>query len=130
MLATTIRQGELLLLAGLDPKTADMKYVHRVDGTILIPQQPLIDSKIQLPLLSNEEPAWSLDALVEVMCFKEQIDVVFFRSPSVGWICSWRLFDDSVRKDLNRVAESKIEAAFLVLYYLLSHGYIKGAENG
>ena len=64
MICTTIEQSKQLLELGIDPKTADMYYPNRID----IDNYPLsLEWKNGLPLLTQEVPAWSLSALLELI---------------------------------------------------------------
>ena len=120
MIATTIRQGELLLQAGLDPMTADM--FHRNNGDL----KAMWECLVAVP--SN--PAWSLDALTEVMCFNEKVSVSFYRAVNFSWVCRWTLLGETERLDLHRMGHDRIEAAFEVVFELLRNGLIKRVENG
>ena len=73
---TDILQSRKLLELGLDSKTADMSWVNDLEGDHIIakPYKELHDELEQLrtnlgELESNESPAWSLAALLELMPF-------------------------------------------------------------
>ena len=63
-ICTSIKQSLKLIELGIDVNTADMYYPNRVGGH----NYPLpIECKMGLPLLSQELPAWSLAALLNVL---------------------------------------------------------------
>lgn len=63
-ICTSIEQSLKIIELGIDINTADMFYSNRVGGN----NYPLpIESKMNLPLLSQEIPAWSLSALLKLI---------------------------------------------------------------
>ena len=70
-ICTSIEQSLKLIELVIDVNTADMYYPNRVGGH----NYPLpIEYKINLPLLSQEIPAWSLSALIGLMPDKISIN--------------------------------------------------------
>ena len=61
-ICTTPEQSRRLLNAGLSPKTADLKRTH----LYLKGESHIVISENSLPLLSQEEPGWSLHRLIEI----------------------------------------------------------------
>lgn len=63
-ICTSIEQSLKIIELGFDINTADMYYPNRVGSN----NYPLpIECKMNLPLLSQEIPAWSLSALLKLI---------------------------------------------------------------
>ncbi len=117
MIATTIPQSKHLLELNLPVETADMKYVHWANGKIvLVPRKAYLETDIELPILSNEEPAWSLDALLEVMSDYEP-----------------NLYKEGKRWTIHVLTEfsshythgyKRLDAAYEMVVWLLENGYM------
>lgn len=135
-IATTIEQSKYLLELGLDPKTADMFWKHSallgnhdINGRITVSYQ----DHLFVGKYDGEIPAWSLSALLEVMCYNSGIDVYFnnpcFNSPT--WCCHWIMREEGTITECSKTGASKIDAAFEVVRELIMNGYIKrGGDNG
>ena len=124
-IATTISQSKHLLEL-LDPKTADMCLCKTAQDTWFL------CAYIPVEYDAHTIPAWSLSALLEVMCYCHDVDVEFRKDKNLGWICKWTFydFDNKKRLDLSKCGETKIEAAFEIIVTLFVQGLIKkGGEE-
>jgi len=63
-IATTIEQSRYLLESGLDPKSADMVWVRYAAGGYRL---EVLHRELFERIMETDIPAWSLDALLEVM---------------------------------------------------------------
>lgn len=134
MIATTIEQSKHLLELGLDPKTADMSYSEEYFGKDNDGNDEWCWRLNACKFIDVEGiiPAWSLSALLEVMCYCHDVDVEFRKDKYLGWICKWTFydFDNKKRLDLSKCGETKIEAAFEIIVTLFVQGRIKkGGES-
>lgn len=142
MIATTISQSKHLLELGLDPKTADMCWVKDYTGQWVLITDTQINVRSRLEGMYEYSgfqwqehialvPAWSLSALLEVMCYCHDVDVEFRKDKNLGWICKWTFydFDNKKRLDLSKCGETKIEAAFEIMVTLFVQGLIKKGDN-
>jgi hypothetical protein len=122
MIATTIEQSKHLLSLGLDTKTADMALCNGVDGK-LYPVPRELQEQAGFPL-ANDDLAWSLSALLEVIRKVKAISYVLLdakimlRCKDMGFI--WE-------KDI--YADDLITAAYEMVYYLLEQGLIKKGDS-
>lgn len=72
-ICTSIEQSQKLMGLGIDVNTADMYYPY--SDRVCIGKYALpVEWKNGLPLLSQEIPAWSLSALIELMPERIKID--------------------------------------------------------
>ena len=126
-ISTTIEQSKELLRLGLPAESADMFWVQRHKGSDN-------DWRVEVEppgACFDFWPAWSLSALLEVMCYCHNVDVEFRKDKNLGWVCHWKFydFDNKKRLDLSKCGETKIDAAFEVLITLLKQGLIKKGDN-
>ena len=71
-IATTIEQGNRLIEAYVDPKTADMKHTRLVvetdsDGYVSLFTKSVFHVEIGEARFEGEKPAWSLSALWDII---------------------------------------------------------------
>lgn len=112
-ICTSIEQSKRLVELWIDVKTADMYYPNRVGiDNYALP----IEWKNGLSLLSQEIPAWSLTALMELMnrnCYN-----VSLNCHGAEWNIK---FDDSEKyKDFTK--DYAVDAAFEMVCWLLENG--------
>ena len=87
-ICTTIEQSKKLIELGINVNSADMWYHNRVN----IPDNyPLpIEWKHNNSLLSQEIPAWSLSALVDLMPIECKLEKTLFdQSDYFTYACEW-----------------------------------------
>ena len=124
-IATTIEQSKNLLELGLGIKSADMCLCKTAQDTWFL------CAYVPGEYDAHTVPAWSLSALLEVMCYCHDVDVEFRKDKNLGWICKWTFydFDNKKRLDLSKCGETKIEAAFEIIVTLFVQGLIKKGVN-
>lgn len=115
MTATTIEQSRGLLELGIDPNTADMTWV---EGDLFIGLDPAIEHNLFAFRKGILVPAWSLDALLDLLPF------------------TWNFSRNSKTNNYNIVwmgdaglagsfmATDKITTVYKLVSWLLEHGYI------
>lgn len=107
-ICTDILQSKKLVELGVDISTADMYYPNRVD----INNYPLpIEWKNDLPLLSQEIPAWSLTALMNLFD-----DTAGLAKDYGLWFCY-----DNGKSHCTKHYETQIDAAFEMICWLLEN---------
>lgn len=134
MIATTLKQSRELSSLGIDSDTADMHYAFTVTGGSAF--QDMIDgAAILLPGKRNTrypyEPAWSLDALLEltprsITSEKNgQTYLSFHRGYEDNWMIEYS-FDDIDMDYLEVKFEQKnpVDAAFEMVVWLKENKYI------
>lgn len=110
MIATTIEQSKHLLELGLDPKTANMSYTYFDEGEPTLDLTPyMLNSRMAIP-------AWSLDALLEVMPKPD-----LYREIADLWVCVTFFKEGSIRG----FGETAIDAACDVITKMFERGYLK-----
>lgn len=119
MTATSIEQSQHLLELGLDPKTADMSYSYFDDG------EPGLDL---IPYMLNSRmaiPAWSFDALLEVM--RKLYATITLQI--IGNSTFLRIKDNGfmLQKDIH--VKNPMDAVYGGMLWLLEQGLIKKGEQ-
>lgn len=107
-ICTSIEQSKRLVKLGIDVKTADMYYPNRVGiDNYALP----IEWKNGLSLLSQEIPAWSLTALMNLLDDKAGL------AKEYGlWYCY-----DNGKSHCTKHYENQIDAAFEMIVWLLEN---------
>ena len=116
-ISTDLEQSEKLMELGIDISTADMYYPNRVGMENCSYALP-IEWKLGLPLLSQETPTWSLNALMELMsCNCYNVSLNWY---GAEWIVK---FDDSeTYKEFIR--DYAVDAVFEMVVWLKKEKYI------
>lgn len=127
MVTTTIKQSKKLVRLGLDPKTADMNWWgnEKIGVEYNLDFIPYSKKSVYYSCL----PAWSLDALIEVI--PKEIDgndlAIMYTSYGEGWFVGYAKFSDGYYEGLIHevFGETKIDAAYNMVCHLLGQGLIK-----
>ena len=109
-ICTSIKQSQKLIELGVDVNTADMYYPNRIGiDNYTLP----IEWKNGLPLLSQEIPAWSLSALLDILA-KETHNIdedghIVLSSYKGNW---WDLSPINCGSEEIKDSNSPLDAAF------------------
>ena len=129
-ICTSIEQSNKLIELGIDLNTADMYYPNRTD--IQYQGALPIGMKHGNPLLSQEIPAWSLSALLELIPpylgeFKDGIDFGFSKAMNGKWYSAHYIqLDNSGLATFSKTVtgETSVDAAFEMICWLKENGKI------
>lgn len=121
-ICTSIEQSKKLIELEIDVNTADMYYPY--SDRVCIGKYALpVEWKIGLPLLSQEIPAWSLSALIDLM--PERIKIGEELSFCLNSKKSLTGFSFGYNSNENTfVKENPLDAAFEMVVWLKENGKI------
>lgn len=140
MTYTTVEQSHNLIKWGLDPKTADMRYIKQLktlEGGVKLPYEysfkydkyPVFVDKEEQIHESESLPCWSLEVLWQIMPkvngeFPQFLKVITKRDNKEGYLVYFE--DNEHHKNFNSgVQPTAIEAAIQMIKLLLNYGYLK-----
>ncbi|MDY6302408.1 MAG: hypothetical protein SPL96_11025 [Bacteroidales bacterium] len=115
-IATTISQSRKLIELGLNPATADMKYVYFGETDYGLEIANEFDDRINKFFNAITVPAWSLSALLEVMPKPD-----LYRELADLWVCATLFKEGSIMG----FGETAIDAAYDAITKMFDRGYLK-----
>lgn len=127
MKTTTEKQSKELISKGVDPNTADVFYWKGLGNYehCIIPNDNEYHTRAEIRYCySIYRVSWSLDALLDLIPKNMGTIRVELINTAGKWLCRYIVSGDGKSDILQKIGDTKIDAAFELVCYLLDQGII------